>query len=130
LTPDQIKRASAAIRDGKTAVNEKTGIRGRARVRGGEGAARKSVRLLHAVLSWAIDEGLAKTNPAASVKTGADGKGDPLRQSASPPIHEENRIEYGCVSSCGGLTDPCPFIVGTVWHRVWRNRGTEFHHHS
>ncbi len=73
LTPDRIKRASAAIRDGKTAITEKTGFRGQARVRGGEGAARKSVRLLSAVHSWAIGEGLAKSNPAAGIKTGADG---------------------------------------------------------
>ena len=108
MTPDQIKRASAAIRDGKTAVNEKTGIRGRARVRGGEGAARKSVRLLHAVLSWAVDEGLAKTNPAASVKTGADGKGDPLRQSASPPMHEEKSDRIWLCIVVWGPDGPLP----------------------
>jgi len=82
LTPDQIKRAFAAIRDGKTAVNEKTGFRGRARVRGGEGAARKSVRLLSAVHSWAIGEGLAKANPAAGIKTGADGTRDIIMEDA------------------------------------------------
>ncbi len=73
LTPDQIKRASAAIRDGKTAVTEKTGFRGQARVRGGEGAARKSVRLLRTVLSWAMAEKMVQSNPAAGIKTGADG---------------------------------------------------------
>ena len=82
LTPDQIKRASAAIRDGKTAVTEKTGFRGLARVRGGEGAARKSVRLLRAVLAWAMAEGMVQTNPAASVKTGADGSRDIILEDA------------------------------------------------
>jgi integrase len=82
LTPDRIKRASVAIRDGKTAITEKTGFRGQARVRGGEGAARKSVRLLRAVLSWAMAEGMVQANPAASVKTGADGTRDVILDDA------------------------------------------------
>jgi integrase len=82
LTPDRIKRASAAIRDGKTAITEKTGFRGQARVRGGEGAARKSVRLLRAVLSWAMAERMVKANPAASVKTGTDGTRDVILEDA------------------------------------------------
>jgi len=82
LTPDQIKRASAAIRDGKTAVTEKTGFRGQARVRGGEGAARKSVRLLRAVFAWAVAEGMVQGNPAAGIKTGADGTRDVILDDA------------------------------------------------
>jgi integrase len=73
LKPDAIKRAASAIRDGKTAVDVKIGFRARARVRGGEGAARKCVRLLRAVYAWAVDEGLVRDNPAASVKAGSDG---------------------------------------------------------
>ena len=82
LTPERIKRASAAIRDGKTAVTEKTGFRGQARVRGGEGAARKSVRLLRAVLSWAVAEGKVKGNAAAGIKTGSDGSRDTILDDA------------------------------------------------
>ncbi len=82
LTPDRIKRASAAITSGKTAVTEKTGFRGQARVRGGEGAARKSVRLLRAILAWAVAEGMVQANPAASVKTGSDGSRDTILDDA------------------------------------------------
>ena len=51
LTPEEIERAFAAIRDGKTAVDEKVGFRARARVTGGEGTARRTIRLLRAA-SW------------------------------------------------------------------------------
>jgi hypothetical protein len=43
VTEQDVKRVYAAIRDGKTAVDVKTCKRGRARVRGGEGAARMAV---------------------------------------------------------------------------------------
>ncbi|KQZ29155.1 hypothetical protein ASD50_18360 [Mesorhizobium sp. Root552] len=76
LTPEKIKRAFAAIRDGKTAVVEKTGFRGKANVRGGEGAARKSIRLLRTVLAWAGPSGeqLIKVNAAENVSVGTDGE--------------------------------------------------------
>ena len=73
LTPEAIARTQAKITQGKTAVREKTGPRGLARVRGGEGTARKAIRLLHSVFVWAVREKLANSNPAAGVKTGSDG---------------------------------------------------------
>jgi len=73
LKPEDIRRAFAAIRDGKTAANIKTGSRGRAIVTGGEGAARMAIRVLRAILSWAMREGLAESNPATGVQLGADG---------------------------------------------------------
>lgn len=74
LTSEDIRRAFRDIRDGRTATDEKTGPRGRAIVRGGEGTARSAVRLLRAILSWAQSEGLATANPAVGVATGADGE--------------------------------------------------------
>lgn len=76
LSADQIRKAFAAIKAGKTATQEKTGPRGLARVKGGDGAARMSVRLLKAVFNWAIHEGLLTSNPADSVKVGKDGQRD------------------------------------------------------
>lgn len=81
MTTEDVRRAYAAIRDGKTATDEKTGPRGRAIVRGGEGTAKAAIRLLRAVFSWAIDEGLVKDNPAAGVKIGADGQRDTILES-------------------------------------------------
>lgn len=73
LQAEDVRRAFAAIRDGKTATRLKTGKRGLARVTGGEGAARMAIRLLRAVFSWGVAEKLIAHNPAAGVSTGADG---------------------------------------------------------
>lgn len=74
LTSDEVRRAFAAIKAGKTAKEIKTGPRGLARVTGGEGAARMAIRLLKAVYAWAIEDGLLKENPASNVKIGKDGR--------------------------------------------------------
>ncbi|MGB7933492.1 MAG: site-specific integrase [Gammaproteobacteria bacterium] len=78
LTGEDVRRAFAAIRDGKTAKKEKTGPRGLAVVKGGEGAARMAIRLFKAVMVWAADEGYTSTNPAAVVKVGSDGSRDTI----------------------------------------------------
>jgi integrase len=69
LTVEDIKKAFSAIRDGKTAIDIKTVKRGRARVKGGPGAARMSVDLLRAIFNWAN----VKPNPCEGVKTGTSG---------------------------------------------------------
>lgn len=74
LTVDVIWRAYADIKAGKTATTVKTGPRGLARVKGGEGAARMSIRLLKSAYSWATEEGLLSVNVAASVKVSQDGR--------------------------------------------------------
>ena len=74
LQPEDIRRAFNAIRNGKTSVVEKTGPRGLARVSGGEGAARKSVRLLAAVFAWGIAERKVDNNPTIGVTVGTDGE--------------------------------------------------------
>lgn len=82
VTPDKVRRAFADIRDGKTAVTEKTKARGKAQVRGGDGAARMAIRVLRAMYSWAIAEGLATTNPARGVDIGRDGVRDAVLENA------------------------------------------------
>jgi integrase len=74
LTAEEIRRAFTAIKDGKTAKQVKTGPRGLARVTGGDGAARMSIRLLKTIYSWAVDEGMVKVNPATGVNVGKDGQ--------------------------------------------------------
>ena len=77
LQPEDIRRAFAAIRDGKTAATIKTSRYGLARVIGGEGTARKAVRLLRAIFTWGIKENIAiDRNPADGVSTGSDGERD------------------------------------------------------
>ena len=74
IGPDDVRRAFAAIRDGKTAKSTKTGFRGLSRVRGGAGAGRKSIRLLAAVYTWGIGEKLVTENPAVGIEVGSDGE--------------------------------------------------------
>ena len=81
LTPGDVERAFAAIRDGKTARDGKTRSRGRSRVRGGEGTARMAIRLLRAAINWAIGEGLVVSNPCAQVRIGTDGTRDVILES-------------------------------------------------
>jgi integrase len=74
LPSEDIRRAFAAIRDGKTAATIKTGAHGLARVVGGEGTARKAIRLLRAIFAWGIAERMIDGNPADGVATGTDGE--------------------------------------------------------
>lgn len=77
ITPDQIAKARNAIEAGKTAVVAKTAkLRGKAVVKGGAGAARKSVILLRAIYNWANREGLTEGNPAENVEIEQDGRRD------------------------------------------------------
>ena len=73
LQSEDIRRAFAAIRDGKTATRIKT-PRGLARVAGGEGTARKAIRLLRAIFAWGIAEQIIDRNPATGVAVGSDGE--------------------------------------------------------
>jgi integrase len=63
IGPAEIERFVRDVAVGKTARDEKTGARTRIIVRGGEGAARKVVRDLSAVFSFAVRRGNAKENP-------------------------------------------------------------------
>ena len=75
VTRSDIKRFLQDIANGKTAADIKTGLRGRAIVRGGRGAATRTVGLLGGIFSFAFDSGLIKENPVRGVKRFADRKG-------------------------------------------------------
>jgi integrase len=75
VTRSDIKRFLQDIADGKTAADIKTGLRGRAIVKGGKGTATRTVGLLGGIFSYAIDCGLIKENPVRGVKRYADRKG-------------------------------------------------------
>lgn len=84
LEEADVRRAFAAIRDGKTAADVKTGNRGgRARVRGGPGAARMAIVLLSIVLNWAIRNRLVKgSNPCKHIKLAPVGTRDAILEDA------------------------------------------------
>lgn len=76
VTRADIKRFLNDIANGKTSVDVKTGLRGRAIVRGGKGAASRTVGLLGGIFSYAFDCGLIEINPVRGVKRFADKKGE------------------------------------------------------
>jgi integrase len=63
--------AAHAIRDianGKTAKDERTGPRGRARITGGEEAGRRTRNVAAAMFAWGIEHGMCDLNPFVAVE--------------------------------------------------------------
>lgn len=67
-----IQRLLVEIASGKTATDVKTKKRGRAIVRGGKGAATRTIGLLGAIFQFAVDQGLIDHNPVRGVSRYAD----------------------------------------------------------
>lgn len=68
LTKRDIQKFMLDIANGKTAKDEKTKPRGRARVTGGPGTANRSVAVLSSLINFAVDLGIRDDNPAIGVK--------------------------------------------------------------
>lgn len=63
-----VKQMIADITVGKTAVNVKTKLRGRAIVQGGKATAARVADLLSGIMAWAVDEGIVPYNPVHGVR--------------------------------------------------------------
>jgi integrase len=74
ITRLQVEKFMHDVIDGKTAIDERTGPRGRARVTGGPGTASKSVNLLSAIFVYAIRKGWVESNPCLGIERPADQK--------------------------------------------------------
>lgn len=74
LTRLDVEKFLFAVRDGKTAMRERTGFRGLANVKGGMGTAKKAVSLLSSIYRYAIKEGLVVQNPCQYVELPTDNK--------------------------------------------------------
>lgn len=68
LTKSDLQRFLHQVADGKTAIDEKTKARGRAIVKGGKGTANRTMDLLAAMLTYAVETGMRADNPAKGVK--------------------------------------------------------------
>ena len=69
LTRRDIERLRDAIASGKTARVERTGkLRGKARIRGGDGTATRTIRVFSSACAWGVEQGWLETNPVAGVK--------------------------------------------------------------
>lgn len=76
VTKADAARAVRDIADGKTATDEKTRPRGRARVTGGEGTARRTRTAAAAMFAWGGEHVLVSGNPFSAVK----GVSAPVRE--------------------------------------------------
>ncbi|MBF0444498.1 MAG: tyrosine-type recombinase/integrase [Magnetococcales bacterium] len=76
ITRADIERFLIAVADGKTATDVKTGFRGRAIVKGGQGTANRAFALLRAILSFAVGRGIRSDNPAFGIKKFKEGRKD------------------------------------------------------
>ncbi|WP_036287407.1 site-specific integrase [Methylosinus sp. PW1] len=74
LTRADVAKFIRDVTAGKTAVVEKTKLRGKAVVEGGRGAAARTAGLLGGILSFAASEGVIEHNPARGVKRPSDGQ--------------------------------------------------------
>jgi integrase len=68
VTRADIERMKAGIVVGKTATDEKTVKHGRAIVKGGRGAATRTLGLLGSIYQWGISQGFVTTNPVRGVQ--------------------------------------------------------------
>lgn len=74
VTGGDIRRFQSDVAAGKTAVDVKTGHRGRAIVKGGRGTAARTVGLLGGIFTFAVDHGLRGGNPVRGVRKFSDAK--------------------------------------------------------
>jgi hypothetical protein len=134
-----IRKALAAIRDGKTAATIKTANRGLARVRGGPLAARMSIVILHTIYNWAIQNRLLQDNPCKFVKLDPIASRDAILENASDyaelfrtlqrgGIHPtQNRAsrdsgKSGCAIVAKALASIGIHIDATGVEKVWAGR--------
>ena len=68
ITQADVARFQRDVAAGKTATDEKTGLRGRAIVEGGKGTAARSLAVFGAMLQFGVGRALLPSNPAKGVK--------------------------------------------------------------
>ena len=76
VTRADITKFLQDVAQGKTAADIKTGKRGRAIIRGGKGAATRTVGLLGGIFAYAVDCGMIDMSPVIGVKRFTDKKGN------------------------------------------------------
>ncbi len=74
VTRADVERFMHDVAEGRTVSRRKTKPRGLSLVRGGRGVATRTIGLLGAILSYAVEKGLRSDNPAHRVRKFAEGK--------------------------------------------------------
>lgn len=74
LVKGDIQRLRTQIATGETTTKRKGRTRGLIKVKGGQGAAVRTVRLFSSILSYAVDAGFIERNPALGIRLPASGR--------------------------------------------------------
>ena len=98
LTTPDVVRFMREVTAGKTAVDVKTGFRGRAIVEGGAGTASRTVGLLGGILSFAASDGIIAVNPVRGVKAAGrqivpDQTQQLINIAGSPTLWQKRRLK-------------------------------------
>ena len=102
-----IKRFLQDVANGKTAADIKTGLHGRAIVRGGKGTATRTVGLLGGIFSFAFDCGLINDNPVRGVKRFSDRKGQRY-------LSQQELVALGKALRDAAEADENPFAIAIL----------------
>lgn len=74
ITKAEVSRFVRAVAAGDSSKDMRTGPRGRSIVKGGQGAANRTLGMLGAMFEFAIEQGFIATNPARGVKKFKEGR--------------------------------------------------------
>jgi integrase len=120
LKRDDVETMMHAIAAGETATKAKGKPRGLAVVKGGRGAATKSVSLLGAILSWAVQRGLRSDNPVHGTRVFAAGRRERRLSEAEyaalgAALREaEARTTAMATASVRGETNIWPAVIAAI----------------
>ncbi len=107
VTRADIKRFLQDVANDKTAKDVKSGLRGRAIVRGGKGAATRTVGLLGGIFAYAFDCGLIEINPVHGVKRFPDKKGQRY-------LSQQELVALGTALTDGEKNGENPFAIAVI----------------
>ncbi len=107
VTRADIKRFLQDVANGKTAKDVKTGLRGRAIVKGGKGAATRTVGLLGGIFTYAFDCGLIEINPVHGVRRFPDKKGQRY-------LSQQELVALGAALADAEKDGKNPFAVAVI----------------
>jgi hypothetical protein len=102
ITRRDMEKAFRDIRDGRTAIDKPSDKpRGRVRVTGGAGTARRTLKLAVAIFAFGLHQGLIPSNSCVGIKLGSSGTRDTIVEDESAPHRSSRPTGYETGVSLG-----------------------------